>query len=221
MQELISKYGSDFLIRMTPLWIAILTPGPDLIMVIRNSIAYNRLTGVLTALGLAAGIFTHLLYSAFGLGLLIKESTSLLYIIKFAGGGYLIYLGVQSLRTKRITDKEFEAQISVNKKGKLPLPSLKKGKAFQNGFLTDLLNPFAAIFLISLMTGIPADTPIVMRGIYVVGGGVAGFIEYGLVALIFTMPLIRHRFVSIQHWISRIGGIALILVALKQISTAL
>ena len=72
------------------------TPGPQIALIIRNSLIYSRKTGFWTAAGFAIGNFIHILISVIGLGLLISQSPSLHTAIKFLGVGYLAYLGAVS-----------------------------------------------------------------------------------------------------------------------------
>lgn len=80
--------------------LAVVSPGPDFIVAIKNALTYSRKTGFFTALGFALGISVHLLYCVFGLAILISQSLLLFSIIKFLGAGYLIYIGVLSFLAK-------------------------------------------------------------------------------------------------------------------------
>src|SRR3990167_6853963 len=81
-------------------FLAVISPGPDFIMILRNSLIYSRKKGMFSAVGLGLGIMVHIIYSLVGIGLLISQSIVLFNIIKFLGAGYLIYIGVKSLLSK-------------------------------------------------------------------------------------------------------------------------
>lgn len=66
--------------------LAVISPGPDFIMITRNSIIYSRRSGVYSALGLGLGILVHVTYSLVGIGLLIAQSILLFNAIKFLRG---------------------------------------------------------------------------------------------------------------------------------------
>ena len=80
--------------------LAVMSPGPDFIMLTRNTITYSRKAGIYTALGLGCGILVHVIYSLVGIGLIISQSIVLFSGIKFIGAAYLIYLGYKSLTSK-------------------------------------------------------------------------------------------------------------------------
>ncbi|MET4727496.1 threonine/homoserine/homoserine lactone efflux protein [Lysobacter enzymogenes] len=57
--------------------LAVISPGPDFAMVSRNSLLQSRRAGVLTALGIALGVWVHVGYTLLGVGLVIRESLQL------------------------------------------------------------------------------------------------------------------------------------------------
>ena len=81
--------------------LAVMSPGPDFVLMSKNSLVYSRKTGVATSLGLALGIVVHIIYSLVGIGLIISKSIILFSTIKILGAGYLIYIGLKSLKSKR------------------------------------------------------------------------------------------------------------------------
>ena len=62
-------------------FLAVLSPGPDFIMVVRNTLIYSRKTGIYSAIGLGLGILVHVTYSLVGIGLLIAKSILLFDLI--------------------------------------------------------------------------------------------------------------------------------------------
>ena len=69
--------------------LAVMSPGPDFAMIVRNSLVYSKKTAIYSSLGLAAGILVHVTYSLVGIGLIISQSILLFSVIKFFGAGYL------------------------------------------------------------------------------------------------------------------------------------
>ena len=65
--------------------LAVISPGPDFLMAVKNSLTYSRRTGVYTAIGFALGIATHLLYCVTGLAFVISKSILLFSVIKYLG----------------------------------------------------------------------------------------------------------------------------------------
>jgi threonine efflux protein len=121
--------------------LAAMSPGPDFFIVLKNSLQ-SRKIGLFTSLGITAGILVHLLYSFFGLALLIAKSVLIFTVIKYAGTMYLFYLAYKAFKAKK-TNIESSKQRTF---AATPL------KAFKEGFITNVLNPKAAIYFVSLFS---------------------------------------------------------------------
>lgn len=139
-------------------FVALMSPGPDFALVVQNATKYGRQTGLYIALGLSFGIFIQSLLSITGVSYLVHEHPLMFAILQFAGGSYLIYLGYGALKAI-ITNliRNSENQPATTK------PSVvlnNKRQAFSKGFATNILNPKALVFFVSLMsTLVPATMP--------------------------------------------------------------
>ena len=175
---------------------AVISPGPDFAMVSRNSLLLSRRTGVLTALGIAAGVCVHVSYTLLGVGLLIQQSLWLFNLIKLAGAAYLIFLGIKMLRAQPATGEEMASQ-----------PALSSLGALRTGFLTNVLNPKTTIFIVSLfMQVVQPQTPLAVQlgyGAFIV---LAHALWFSAVALFFSSVSVRSRLLAVRHWIDRIFG---------------
>ena len=165
-------------------------------MVSRNSLLLSRRTGVLTALGIAAGVCIHVSYSLLGVGLLIQQSLWLFNLIKLAGAAYLIFLGIKMLRAQPATGEEMASQ-----------PALSSLGALRTGFLTNVLNPKTTIFIVSLfMQVVQPQTPLAVQlgyGAFIV---LAHALWFSAVALFFSSASVRARLLAVRHWIDRVFG---------------
>ena len=83
-----------FLVASAVLTIA---PGPDIVYVLTRSVAQGRLAGYAAALGFATGVIFHTALAALGIAALIRSSTFAFSLVRYAGAGYLIYLGIRIL----------------------------------------------------------------------------------------------------------------------------
>src|SRR5260221_13261874 len=81
-------------------FLAVVSPGPDFIMISRNALVYSRRSGVYAAVGLALGILVHITYSLVGIGFIISKSLILFSLLKFIGAGYLFFVGYKAIRSK-------------------------------------------------------------------------------------------------------------------------
>lgn len=175
---------------------AVISPGPDFAMVSRNSLLLSRRTGVLTALGIAAGVCVHVTYTLLGVGLLIQPSLWLFNLIKLAGAAYLIFLGIKMLRAKPTTDEVLVAQ-----------PALSSLGALRTGFLNNVLNPKTTIFIVSLfMQVVQPQTSLAVQlgyGAFIV---LAHAVWFSAVAIFFSTDSVRGRLLAVRHWIDRVFG---------------
>ncbi len=111
-----------------------------MLYVTSRSVSQGIKAGVVSAMGIFAGCFVHIAAAVLGLSIIISKSAYLFQLIKFAGAGYLIYLGVKALMTK-------QAATTGEKK------PLKAGywKLFKQGVITNALNPKVAMFFLSFL----------------------------------------------------------------------
>lgn len=201
------NYLSEFLSVALVHILAVMSPGPDFAIVTKNSLVYSRKSGVLSALGIGMGILVHVTYSVIGVAVILSKTPALLTVIQYIGAGYLIYLGYLSLSDKYHASKQSSSHTSHD---------ISPFEAIKNGFITNVTNPNATLFFLSIYTTlISKQTPFVIRSLYGLEMSVATFAWFSVVALIFSHPLIKTRISGVQFYIEKIMGVALILLALK------
>jgi threonine/homoserine/homoserine lactone efflux protein len=81
--------------------VVICTPGPDTALTVRNAFTGGRRSGVWTAAGVATGQIVWTFAASLGIAGIIKASEPVFFSMKMLGAGYLVYLGIQSLRAAR------------------------------------------------------------------------------------------------------------------------
>lgn len=187
--------------------VALISPGPDFAVIVRNSLVYSRKTALWTAFGIALGILVHVSYSLLGLGFIIKENAWLFLGIKYLGAGYLLYIGINGLRAK----KKALTLEPVHHRHDISVLS-----AIGTGFLTNALNPKCMLFFISLFfVVISPDTPAFIILIY----GLLIFVEtlvwFSFVAFCLSGKRTREKFNAVGHWIERVTGGVLIALGAK------
>jgi threonine/homoserine/homoserine lactone efflux protein len=117
----------------------IVTPGQDMILVMSRSIAQGSAAGVATAAGVSCGLVGHTILATLGLGAILRTSEWVFVALKFVGAAYLVYLGIQLLRTK-------SHQLAVAA-GAPRSP----GRLFADGALSNLSNPKIAVFYFAFL----------------------------------------------------------------------
>lgn len=188
-------------------FLALVSPGPDFIMTSRNSMVYSRRTGVYSSLGLALGMAVHVTYCLLGIGLIISRSILLFSVLKYLGAAYLIYIGWKSLRAQ---------PVRATGDGIVRERNLPAGEAIKMGFLTNVLNPKATLFMFGLFTQvIRPDTPLMLQVLYGAEMSLMTFLWFSFVASVLSVSLIRLRFSSVQHIFERFFGGLLILLGMR------
>lgn len=120
----------------------ILTPGPDLIFVISQSITRGRKLGFAVALGQVGGLVFHLSLFAFGVSALIVSSDWMYKGIKILGGLYLLWLAYSAYTSK--------AEIKIDE---VEMTSNSFGGFMWKGLLMNVLNPKVMLFFLALFPG--------------------------------------------------------------------
>jgi RhtB (resistance to homoserine/threonine) family protein len=190
--------------------LAVISPGPDFAMVVRNSLVYSRRTGILAAMGLGLGIMLHVTYSLLGIGLIISQSILLFNVIKLMGAAYLIYIGVKSLLTRCARSEDEAATVDGSQK------DINRLAAVRLGFLTNALNPKATLFFLALFTQvISPSTPLSMKLIYGAEMSVVTFVWFALVATALTHKRVSSGLTGVKHYIERAFGAVLIALGIK------
>ncbi|NQY42125.1 MAG: LysE family transporter [Legionellales bacterium] len=188
--------------------VALVSPGPDFAVVAHNSLAYGRRIGIVTALGITLGEFIHLSYIVLGFGSIIKNHFWLLAIIKILGCLYLVTLGL-----KMVFSRSNKNQISDNDSD---VKILSTTTAIFRGALTNILNPKAILFFLSIFSVVvDVDTPMSIMSIYGLAILLTTFFWFGFVAVFFSTKKINRKITSIKYWINKITGSMLILLSIK------
>lgn len=124
--------------------LAMISPGPNVLIVIQTAVSRARLAAIAVAVGIATGALVLSAGAALGLGLLIKDVSWLQRALQIAGGAYLLYIG---------------ARIAIG--ARAPMPPVDRAaiterdlrRYWYRGLLTNITNPKAAVFYGSILTG--------------------------------------------------------------------
>jgi threonine/homoserine/homoserine lactone efflux protein len=119
--------------------VLICTPGQDMILVMSRSIAQGSAAGVATAAGVSVGLVGHTALATLGLGAVLRTSEWLFIALKLIGAAYLVYLGVQLLRSPA-------HDLAVPAGAQRSLARL-----FFDGALSNVSNPKIAVFYFAFL----------------------------------------------------------------------
>ena len=120
-------------------FILAVTPGPGVFYIVTRSLLQGRRHGLASVAGVALGNLGNAIGAAIGLAALFAVSSVAFTVVKYAGAGYLVYLGIQTLRARKP-----EAQADMPQ----PVPLRR---IFRDGFVVALLNPKTAIFFAAFL----------------------------------------------------------------------
>ncbi|UUO10488.1 LysE family translocator [Alcaligenes faecalis] len=179
--------------------LAVISPGPDFAMVTRNGYSFGRKIGLISALGIAAGVQVHLVYTVLGVAILITQSPTLFLVMKVVGAAYLMYLGYQSFRNRTVLSTDGEA-------GNMP----SAWQAFGMGFLTNALNPKTMLFVVATFTQlVQSDASFWLNFAYGFFMSFAHWVWFSIVALVFSNKRLRAAMLARQRLLDRVIGVAL------------
>ncbi len=182
--------------------VLIATPGQDMVLVMSRSIAQGARAGVVTAAGVSVGLVGQSFLAMLGLGAILRASEVLFLVLKLAGAAYLVWLGVQLLRTR-------SQELALGAGAPRPLWRL-----FADGALSNLSNPKIAIFYFAFLPQFvePSATRAALS-VLVLGLVFAGltFLVKGPVGLAagFLSAWLRSR-PAVLVWVYRSSGAVLI-----------
>ena len=119
----------------------IIVPGPNVIFVITRSLMLGRTAGVGTAIGGVVGEYVLVMAVALGIGALVERSVAVFTVIKLAGAGYVVYLGVQGIRHRR----SLRNALNTAQEPKTI------GRILRDGIVVGLSNPKSIVFFAAVL----------------------------------------------------------------------
>jgi len=117
----------------------LVAPGPSVLYIVTRSIEQGRTAGFASVLGVHTGTMVHVTAAAVGLSAILVRSATLYTVVKWAGAGYLIFLGVKRLATRAISPDEVHVE---------PRPLRR---LFVDGVVVNTLNPKTALFFFAFL----------------------------------------------------------------------
>lgn len=120
-------------------FVLVVVPGPAVIYILTRSVSQGRTAGLASAVGVNLGSAIHVLFAAVGLSVILAQSAALFAIVKWAGVAYLVWIGIQTLRTP---ETEFAAEAT---------DQLSLRRIFTQGVVVNVLNPKVAMFFLAFL----------------------------------------------------------------------
>lgn len=181
-----------------------IAPGPDMLYVIGRSVGQGRRAGAVSALGIFAGCWVHILAAAVGVAALLRSSPLAFNLVRYAGAGYLLYLGIRMIAQHRDLSSLRD------------LPPERLGSIFRQGVITNVLNPKVALFFLAFLPqfvdarrGSVALQILLLGLIFNAGGTLVNLAVAHAGGTIGELLRRSRRFARIQRWLTGLVFIGL------------
>ena len=185
-------------------------PGADMALITKTTLADGRRAAFFTTLGICAGLCVHAVASALGLSAILRVSAVAYSVVKAIGAGYLIFLGVQTMR-------EAGRQRAMELDGEKSIAGRVTARSFRQGVFTNVLNPKVAVFYLTFLPQFisPGDAvlprSLALASIHI-GMGLVWLTAYAAFISGFSALLNR---ASVKQTLERITGTLLIGLGLR------
>ena len=190
--------------------LGVMSPGPDFFLIVKQSLCQGRKISLLTSMGIGTGVIVHIFFCIFGLGIIISKSDIIFNLIIIAGALYIIYMGIQSVL---ISVSLIPIDYNVNEK-------YNAYTAFGKGFLTNILNPKATLFFLSIYTIIINNNPSTyIQLAYGLWMAIATAAWFCFLSIVLTNHKITKKIELFGSKIQKIMGIVLLIIGFKILIT--
>jgi len=198
-------------------FLALISPGPDFVILVKSAVKNERKKAIGVALGIAIANALYIALCLIGVGAFLASSVYIMIGLKVAGGLFLIYLAVQALRAKKSDYASLSAQVNIKEKQETTF-----FKEFIIGFMSGILNPKNILFYLSLFTVVLTKdvsfTFKVMLGVWMTS---VVFIWDSVIVFLLSGDNARRRFTKFSYYIDKVTGAILGAVGFTIIKTAL
>lgn len=133
--------GGSLLTYVVTIFVLIVIPGPSVLFVVSRGVALGRRAALATVLGNTAGLAVLVVVVSLGLGSIVQESVTVFTVIKLAGAGYMVFLGIRMFRDRHALARMLDA--SVAPKG--------MQRMLREGFVVGVSNPKALMLLTAVL----------------------------------------------------------------------
>lgn len=207
MQQWLSAYGNEFALLAMAHAIAVVSPGPDFLVTLRQAIQQGKSAALWTACGIGFGILVHVAYVILGVAVLLRDYPQIMLGFRIVGAGYLLWLAWQCLRSSQVQRFHINEEI---------VATHTPWQAWRLGFLTNALNPKATMFFLALYINIISiTTPVLVQIGYGIWMGLVTGGWFALVGAFMVRAPVRLKFLKMGPWVDRILGALLVLIAVR------
>ena len=191
------------LLSVISIWsIAVITPGPNLLITVQTTVNQSRLSGMFIVLGTCTGTMIWAVVGYFGITYLFTVAPWVYITLKIVGGSYLIYLGIKSVIGL------YRSNTRING---LPCQPQKLFIDWRKGLITNLLNPKTAMFITSIFaSALPREPSLFIGMLSVALMTTISLLWYSVVVFLFSSKKVSSHFERTQNWLQGFAGAAFI-----------
>ena len=198
-------------------FLALISPGPDFLLVVRSSLRNTRRRALGVALGIALANGLYITLCLIGVGSLIAHSLWLMVALKIIGGGFLLYIAWQAIKARR-SDYAFISAETANDGRRAP----SFLKEFLLGMASGLSNPKNIIFYLSLFSVVL--TPQVSHSLSIgLGVWMTLLVLFwnAMIVLVLSRRQVRRVFGKAAFYLDKTAGVLLGLMGAKLLQSAM
>ena len=193
------------------------SPGPDMLLLLKNAVNHPLRAGLWTVAGIAVGLMVHTTLALTGLSIVIRDSANAARVLNLAGGLYLGWLAFQLLAS--VCRRPVSESVAGVARTETPLAA---SAAFSQGLVTNLLNPKAAIFILSVLAASVGPGSSIGRKLafasIVVG---QALVFWSLFVWLLKRPPVRRLYLSSERALNLLFGLGLAALAVTAVCNAL
>ncbi|MBB1439304.1 LysE family translocator [Shewanella sp. SG41-4] len=196
--------------------VALMSPGPDFAIIVKMATQQTRLTALYCAFGIAVAILIHTFLSLMGISVMIQQSHIAFMTVQLIGSSYLAWMGYGALKSAitSIISKRRNSNTPSMQTNVANAALISSLKGFKIGLYTNLLNPKALIFFITLFSVL--ITPQVNHSTKIAATVllfVLSLAWFSLLALILSKPRVQQKMLAANSIIDLLVGVIFIAVA--------
>lgn len=183
-------------------WLALMTPGPDFFFISQLAVSRSRKEAMMGVLGITLGVIFWAGIVLAGLHILLDKLTWLSKGITLGGGAYLLFMGLQLVRSAWRCHQSTAAQQPTH-----VLSAQQLKASFIKGLLTNLSNPKAIIYFGSIFSLLIGDTTSVIdRWGLLALIAAETLIWFTSVVVLFSKPWLQTQYQRCAKWIDGMAG---------------
>lgn len=198
-------------------FLALLSPGPDFILVVKSAIKNGAKNSIGIAAGIASANALYITLCLVGVGAILAASITIMFALKIAGGLFLIYLAFMAVKAKKSCYRNL-----VVSEMQPDMSGSSFVKEFFTGFMSGILNPKNLLFYLSLFTVVLTnDVSLTFKVILGVWMTAVVFVWDVSVIYLLSTNKVRKRFVKLAYYIDKCTGVVLGLIGFSIVKSAL